>query len=570
MRIGLIITVVIFAFTVALAGLFNLQVMHGGSYGELSRKNCIRLVPHMGARGKILDRQGSVIVGNKLYFDAAILSRGIKDAAGTLAAIAPVLGKSSGELEKAFRAGYISASLPVVVARNIDTKEAIALEEIKSDLPGLVIQPRPQRAYPYKRLASHVVGYVNEIDRWRLTKLADYGYKTRDLVGFGGVEEQYDYYLRQESGGLSIEVDHRGRLVRELGFEEPKSGKDIQLTLDLKIQKIAEGALEGRKGCVVIMQPATGEVLAMASYPNFNPEIFVEKDSQGISSVFGNPEAPLMNRAISNAYPAGSVFKVIVAAAALELKKISSNTTFVCTGATLVGGKQFKCWSTHGAQDLVRAIAHSCNVFFYRTGLLVGAQNLHDYAVRFGLAHETGFELPYEISGFIPSPLWRKLNRFKGWYEGDTANLSIGQGDVLVTPLQIARMMAVFANGGYLVAPSVIKTIDGRDVSSFQRKSARVPMKNATMGLIREGLRGVVSLPDGTSSILAELSVSVAGKTGTAQAPPGAPHGWFAGFFPYKNPRFVMCVFLERAGAGYHAAMLGKRIIEQMSKEGLI
>ena len=570
MRIGLVVSCIVMFFVIAFAGLFNLQIAHGRSNRDLSRKNCIRLVPRLGARGKILDRRGEVIVGNKLYYDAAVMGRGIKEAAGTLAAIAPLLGKSSGELEKAFRRGFVVSSLPVVVASNIDIKEAIALEEIKSDLPGLIIQPKPQRAYPYGRLACHVAGYINEIDRWRLTKLADYGYKTRDLVGFGGAEEQYDYYLRQESGGLSIEVDHRGRFVRELGFKEPQSGKDVQLTLDLRIQKIVEGALDGRKGAVVIMDPASGEVLAMSSFPNFNPGIFVEKDAQEIASVVRNSEAPLMNRAISNSYPAGSIFKVIVATAALEQKKINKNTTFVCTGSTQVGRSVFKCWNTHGEQDIVRAIAHSCNVFFYRTGLLAGAQNIHDYAVKFGLAHDTGFELLYETGGFVPSPLWRKLKQFKGWYDGDTANLSIGQGDVLVTPLQIARMMAVFANGGYLVTPNIIKAIDGKQVVSSKKRAIAVPIKDSTMGLVREGLREVVSLPDGTSSILAQLPVDVAGKTGTAQAPPGAAHGWFAGFFPFKDPHFVICVFLERAGAGYHAAVLGKRIIEQMSKEGLI
>jgi penicillin-binding protein 2 len=219
---------------------------------------------------------------------------------------------------------------------------------------------------------------------------------------------------------------------------------------------------------------------------------------------------------------------------------------------------------------LLGAITHSCNVFFYKVGLILGAQLIHDYAVKLGFGRPTGIDLPYEEGGFVPSPLWRKIYRAKNWFDGDTANFSIGQGELLVTPIQIARMMAVFANKGKLVTPYVVKEVGGRDISAYQKKITRLSPKENVLDAVREGLRRVVSDPQGTANNLSTLSISVAGKTGTAQAPPGQPHGWFAGFFPFKNPKFVICVFLERGGAGYVASTLARQIIEDMIKEGLI
>jgi len=553
------------------AGLANLELLHGRQYRQLSNKNCIRLLSQQGCRGKILDREGKTIVDNKLYYDVMLLPQaGIREADKPLAALSRILGRSLGDLKSAFRNSYAGGSIPVTLATNIELKKAIALEELKADLPNIIITPRPVRQYPYGRLASHLVGYVSEIDHWRLTRLQDYGYKTKDLVGFGGVEEKYDYYLRQEEGGLSVEVDHRGRFVRTLGYRAPVNGKDIQLTLDIKIQKITQAALSGRKGCVIIMDPHSGEIIALASFPDFDPAFFADKASASISELINNRDAPLVNRAISSSFPAGSVFKVIVAAAALETKKINFSTSFLCEGKLLVGKQEFACWKEHGLQDLNAALTHSCNVFFYRAGLYSGATAIHDYARRFGLGKATGFQLPYETAGFIPSPLWRKLNKFKNWFDGDTANLSIGQGDVLVTPLQMAVVISVFANKGYLVAPYIVRAIDGRDISAYQERASGLSLKGSSVNYIRQGLRDAVADSSGTANLLSGLAMDVAGKTGTAQAPGGQPHAWFCGFFPFKEPRFSICVFLERGGPGYNACMVAKEIIGEMSKEGLI
>jgi penicillin-binding protein 2 len=569
-RDKILVGIVTSIFILLIFGLLNLEVIHGSRYRQMGIKNCVRLIPQNGSRGRIFDRNNQVIADSCLSYDLMILPQDAEEQDKIIRAAAKILGKSEKELRRTFRSNYISVSVPVVIARNIKVKDAIALEELKVDLPAITVQPNPLRHYPYGKLASHILGYVGEIDHWRLTKLQDYGYNSKDIVGFGGVEEKYDYYLRQEEGGTSFEVDHRGKLIRTLGFRPPVNGKDIQLTIDIRIQKIVEDSLGDRRGAVVILDPYSGEIIALASSPGFKPEVFAQKNNSLVAQLVSDSSSPLVNRAISSAYPAGSVFKVIVAAAGLENKKIKTSTSFLCQGFLRVGGREFKCWNTHGLQDLAGALQHSCNVYFYKIGLAVGAQSLYDYALRFGLSKITAIELPYEVSGFIPSPVWRKINRFKKWFDGDTANLSIGQGDVAVTPIQIARMMAVFANNGYLVTPSLIKSIDGRDMSRMRRKAEKLNLRQSTIDGIREGLRRVTSEEGGTGSVFSDLSVTVAGKTGTAQAPPGQPHAWFVGYFPYKDPKYVMCVLLEHGGPGYYSCVVGKQIISEMIKEGLI
>lgn len=569
-RLRIINFLVIFIFLFLFFGLFHLEIIKGEKFRELSSSNSVRLLPQEGSRGRILDAQGRLIVDNELCYDLLLMSQNAKQVDSVLKEASVVLGRNFQELKDAFKNNFISSSAVITVARDIGVKKAMALEELKSELDGIVILPRPQRKYPYGKLASHVIGYINEIDRWRLTKLEDYGYKTKDMVGFGGIEEKYDYYLRQDEGGLSIEVDSRVNFVRALGFKSPKNGKDLQLTLDLKIQQIVEDALADAVGAVVLMEPYSGQIIAMVSAPNFSPSAFLKRQNPYLRNLFSDTHAPLVNRAISSAYPVGSIFKLVVATAALETGKINLSTVFSCPGSMYIGKQKFSCWDTHHEEDLISAIAHSCNVFFYRTGLLLGPQTIHDWAVKFGFSRLSSVNLPYEIEGVVPNPLWRKIYRLKNWFDGDTLNFTIGQGELLVTPLQVARMMAVFANGGGLVSPYIVKAIYGRDISSYHKKITPLHIKTNTIDSIRKGLRGAVLDASGTANVLSTLSVSIAGKTGTAQAPPGQPHGWFAGYFPYKNPKFVICVFLERGGAGYYATLVAKQIIERMIREGLI
>ena len=562
--------IVILIFGVLILGLLNLGILQGAKFRRLSDSNCIRLISQYGSRGNILDRNGFIIVGNKISYDVMILPQDLNHIDQVLVLIGRILNVEVKQLKAVFNKNFISSSVPVTVATNIKLKDAILIGEHKIDQPSIIITPKPLRYYPYGALACHVIGYVNEIDRWRLTKLEDYGYKTKDIVGFGGVEEKYDYYLRQEEGGLSVEVNHRGKFMRVLGFAPPRNGKDVMLTLDLSVQKIVEENLNGRKGSVILMDPSSGEILALANFPNFNPAIFVDQRSKLISGLFNDPDAPFLNRAIGSSYPPASIFKIVLACAGLELKKINLSTSFICQGFMRVGAREFKCWDVHASQDILQALAHSCDVFFYKTGLLLGAQNIHDYALKLGLGKNLGFELAGETSGFIPSPLWRKINKFQNWYDGDTANLSIGQGDCLVTPLQAANMLAVFANQGYLLSPYIVKAVGGLDFSVKKKRLGGVGFKHSTFEVVAKGLGKVVSDANGTGNALSVLPVKVAGKTGTAQVPRGATHAWFVGFFPLDKPRYVICVFLENGGPGHAASVMAKQIIEAMNNQGLI
>jgi penicillin-binding protein 2 len=325
-----------------------------------------------------------------------------------------------------------------------------------------------------------------------------------------------------------------------------------------------------RKGGVILMDPESGEIIAMASSPDFDPTVFVSQERDAIDNLVTSMDAPMLNRSISGLYPPGSIFKVIVAAAALETGKINLSTSIFCPGEAYVGKQKFACWNTHNQQDIIEAIAHSCNVFFYKTGLLLGPQTIYDYALKFGLSKPTSVDLPYEVEGILPNPLWKKIYQFKNWYDGDTANYAIGQGDLLVTPLQMARMMAVFANSGKLVRPYIVKSVEGKDISQYQRKIVKLPFKENTIKIIRQGLKSAVAYPKGTGNVLSGLEVSVAGKTGTAQASGGLSHAWFVGFFPFQEPKYVVLTFLEHGGPGYYACVLTRQIIEKMIQEGLI
>ncbi|RKY31156.1 MAG: penicillin-binding protein 2 [Candidatus Omnitrophota bacterium] len=569
MRIKTTFLIITLFFLLLFLRLANLQIMHGKVYRSLSQRNCIRLLPQEGIRGAILDSEERIIADSSLAYDLMVLADIKEIPEESLKEMAAILETDIKDLKPELKKRRSLSFIPLTLVEKLDIKKAFALEELKSQLGNVVIQPSSIRTYPYNQLACHVLGYLNEIDRSRLKKLSDYGYKSQDLIGFGGIEEEYDKDLRQEEGGLSVEVDHRGRFVRALGFKPPINGKKVQLTLDLRLQQLAEKCLGERTGSIVVMDPQDGAIKAMVSSPGFNPGIFIDRSNQQLRRLLNNPDAPLINRAISSSYPAGSIFKIVVAAAALETGKINLSTTFTCPGSIKMGNLEFGCWNKHGPVNLLSAIKYSCNVFFYRVGLLVGAQIIHDYALKFGFSKPTGIDLPYENTGFVPSPLWKRFSKLKNWYDGDTLNLSIGQGDLLVTPLQVARMMAVFANKGVLVDPYIVKAIQDEKVPVS--KGRTLNLKKTTLEYIRAGLKKVVSDQGATAHVLADLGVDVAGKTGTAQVGRDKePHGWFAGFLPFAEPKFVICVFLEYGKTGYAASLVGKQLIADMLKEGFI
>jgi len=548
--------------------LYQLQIIQGNKFYQLSKANSIRIIALKGARGKILDRKGEVIVDNQFSYELMAYPQAIENVDDFLKKLASVLGISFSSLKKTYQAQAIQSSLPITLVKDLDKEKAIILEELKSEFPQIVIQSVPKRFYPYGRLASHIIGYIGLIDRWRLDKWKDYGYSIQDTVGYGGIEERYDYYLKPDNGGIQLEIDSYGRLRRILGFKKPINGKDITLTIDLRVQKIVEEVLKDYSGAVVIIQPHTGEIIALASSPNFSP--FEISNPSVLKDLLSDPTSPLVNRAISGLYPPGSVFKVVVADSALENKRIDEKTTFFCDGSLKIGNRQFGCWEKHGNQNLFWAIVHSCDIFFYKVGLSLGADKINEYALKFGLGKLTHIDLPEEKAGFVPHPLLRKLEKRQAWFDGDTANFAIGQGELLTTPLQIVRMISVFANGGKLVRPYIVKAIAGKDISLKQRKILSLGIPEKFLKIINRAMEAVVKDPEGTAHLLYIPDLSIAGKTGTAQVSKKQPHAWFAGFFPVENPSYSICVILEHAGSSTNACLVTKKIIERMKEEGIL
>ncbi len=566
MRSRIYSTVINVLFLFILAGIFYLQILRWPLYHGLSEKNHIRLISFEGMRGAIYDRNGLPIVENRLSFDVVIIPQEVENTDKTYGRLANFLGISQGRIESIVKKNYFAPFAPIVVASDVNKDTAFALEEIKQELPGVLIQSQALRWYIYGERTSHLIGYLSLINREELDRLRDYGYSMRDLVGRSGVERLYDGYLRGKSGGMQVEVDASGRLVKVLGNKNPAKGRDITLTVDAKLQAYTADCLAGLKGAVIVVDPKNGDILALASSPMFDSNIFIDpNNNDAAAGLVRAGSRPLLNRAINGQYPPGSTFKLIVAAAALETKKITPHTTFVCDGKFELGNTEFDCWKEggHGPQDLEQAIIHSCNVYFYNTGRKLGPDIIAEYAQRFGLGKPTGIDLIGESGGLVPSPAWKRSKRNANWYEGETVNFAIGQGHLLVTPLQMAEAVSVFAGGGSVPRFHLIKKIGNSEVSAPKPRPVNISKK--TLDMIKSAMRQVVDSDEGTGQRARVEGVSVAAKTGTAQNPQGEPHAWFVGYAPADKPKVALVVLIEHGGhGGYAAADIAKKVIEFM------
>jgi len=532
-----------------IAALFYAQVLKAPAYIELSESNRIRIVPIEAPRGLIYDRKDILLVGNRPSFDCTIIPKEIKNKDKTLKQLSRILGVSKKRLKKRLRQRFLNPFRPLVIAGDISKDKAIAIEEQRLNLAGVFIAIRPVRDYIYDEIYSHVVGYVGEIDRRELKRLDRYGYRMNDLIGKAGVEKEYDNYLKGRAGGKQIEVDNKGRQVRLLGSRNPTRGKDVHLTIDLELQKYIYRIFEHQRGACVVMNPENGEVLSLVSKPSFNPRLFANRDRR-VEDIFKDKTYPLLNRAINCAYPPGSSFKIVVAAAALEERKVKEEKEFICSGKHKVGGKVFRCWREkgHGAQNVIGGLKNSCNVFFYNTGMLLGPDLISRYAQRFGFGKPSGIDLTGEVAGLVPNKLWKRLKTGERWYGGETANYAIGQGYLLVTPIQVLRMVSAVANKGILIEPHIVKRIESIDVARKSQKNIGLALK--TENIIIEGLRRVVEDDSGTGVRARVSGVPAAGKTGTAQTGRGSTHAWFTGFAPVGEPKIALVVFLEEGGKG--------------------
>lgn len=552
---------------VAALGLVVIQGVHGQHYGDLSRRNAIRLIPQEPYRGRIYDRHGILMADNVLSFDVVVIPQELRDPQKTFADLAALLGMTPGETAFAYKKGYLNPFTPASIAVGIDKEKAIAVAEQELNLPGVAVYLNAKRFYPHREAAAHVLGYMSEIDRERITRLKSYGYDLKDKVGVSGLEEALDIFMRGEKGGEQIEVDSLGRKVRLISYRPSELGKDVTTTIDLELQQLAYAAMRSYSGAFVVMDVKTGEVLVLCSRPAYDPNVFIERsDKKRLNAYLASVEAPLMNRATAGAFAPGSVFKVVTAAAALRAREFPVSMSFVCRGRLKIGDRYFRCWSTHGAQDFFQAMAHSCDVYFYHLGFRANPDGMSRMAHEFGLGEPTGIEVGQEAAGFIPSRVWKNLTRLENWYDGDTANFAIGQGFVLVTPLQVARLMAALANGGLLPPPHLTKTIGGEPV--VLRPAKKINVDPDDLAMIKKALRYPVALSSGTAHDLEIPGLDICAKTGTAQVTGKPSHAWAAGFFPADDPKYSFCVFLEHGETSHEACKVARAVFEEAKERG--
>jgi penicillin-binding protein 2 len=559
MKIKTLHVIFIIFFALLASFLFYLQIAKGQLYEGLSYRNSIRLLNIPAPRGIIYDRNGIAIADNAVSFGVFIVPQEVKDLDEEIGKVAGILGVSESLLKRNYKRNYQAPFAPCELIRNIPKEKAVIIEELKIDFPGVMVKDISVRRYVYGRAFAHLVGYVGEISKDELESLKSYGYNIKDFIGKDGIERASDSYLRGRNGGMQIQVDNRGRQVKILNSRKPKPGKDIYLTVNAGLQEMLFKMMQGRAGAACFMDPNTGEILALVSTPSFDP-------NDSLVNALRNRESPLMNRAIMGQYPPGSLFKIVVAMSGLETGKIRPDTSFVCQGKMKIGSAEFNCWNRdgHGSMDLRRAIQESCNVYFYNTALLVGADTIHQYAAEFGFGRKTGIDLFGEKEGFLPSPAWKAKEAGESWYAGDTANFSIGQGFLSATPLQVCRMIACVANDGELVEPVVLKKIG--DIVSGEQKKLKLTLKKENIEAVRKGMKSVVE--EGTGFRAWSSMVSISGKTGTSQ--PGGEmrtHAWFGGFAPSEKPEICFVVFLEHGGSGGDvAAMITKKAVEYWYK----
>ncbi len=524
-----------------------LQLVEGNRNRQLAENNRIRLIPKQPVRGNIFDRKGKVLASSRLSHAVYLwpIARKKAEWPTTLKRLSEILNIPEAEIQKRLeQAGYNSPSL-IRVARGISHAQITALAEYSNQLQGVEVDIEAVRAYPNGELGSHVLGYTGELNDEDLERRKAEGYRMGDIVGQMGVEESYEKQLRGEWGGQQVEVDGTGRVLRILGQKHAKSGKDVQITIDLEVQKAAEAALGDRKGAIIALDPNTGAVLAMVSRPTFDPNIFSTRITADTWKQLQSKGTPFVNRAMRG-FPPASTFKVVTAAAGMESGKFSPDTVLQTYAALNVGGTSFGEWNQAGFGPLgfIGAMAISSNTFFGQIGRGVEGPTLIEWARRFGFGQKTGIELSEESAGLIADDAWKRKEYDWEWTTGDTVNMSIGQGFTQVTPLQLAVMFAVPANGGYRIKPHLLK-----DNEQAQKWRESLNLKPDTVKVLREGLRQVVTA--GTGTVLHEGGLPpISGKSGTAEAPPGEAHAWFGAYGPSDKPEIVVVAFCEHSGGG--------------------
>ena len=572
-RIRVLGWLIVLVIAVLIARLGYLQVYDGEYYAGLADGNRIRLIPAMAPRGTFYDRNGTLLVTNRPGFTVSLLPLTAPISPDVIARLSELLKVPQEEIQKKIQAH--SGFDPIRIKNDVGPEITTIIEEQKSSYPGVVIEVQPIRNYIYKEQGAHTFGYVSEISDDELEKRKAYGYKSGDIIGKFGLEKVYDHELRGVNGGEQVEVDVTGKPVQVLGRKEPVPGCDLVLTIDQKIQAAAERAIDtqlvkigAKAAAAVVMNPQTGEVLAMVSRPAFDPNLF----AHGISSrdwkvINDNPNFPMDNKTITGEYPPGSTFKIVTGVAALSDGKVTPEEKILDTGHHWIIPKGNAEGEALGWINFTEALAHSDNVYFYEMGNRLGIDALERYARMFGLGQKTGINLPYESEGLVANKAYKKKVFDDDWYLSETFDAAIGQGFNLVTPLQAAMVMSEIAADGKRYQPYLVQRIvapDGSTVKAFQPVLlSQLDVRPDIIHLVQQGLRDVTKFGTAASVFGANFPVDIAGKTGTAENPHGRDHGWFVAYGPFGNPNIVVAVIVEQGGFGSQSAVpIGKKILE--------
>ncbi|MFH1219476.1 MAG: penicillin-binding protein 2 [Candidatus Eisenbacteria bacterium] len=558
-------------FIVLAGGLFYLQIIRGAHYTKLSKQNYVVQVSLKAPRGDIVDRKGRVVAGSRQAFSICGIPRLLLHNRDEVGALGRILGIDAETIAARLKASAMSFR-PTPVERDVDFATVSRVEENFADLPDVMVVSEPVRYYPYGVEFAHLVGYLGEVTQQEIDA-GGRAYSSGDLVGRTGVEKIYESYLDGKNGLKFMKFSVTGGSspadMTDLPARSPERGMKVVLYADAGLQKLAEVLLIGERGAVVAMNVKTGGILALASAPGYDPSLF----STGISApdweaLVTSEDKPLVNRAIQSAYPPGSTFKIVTAGAGLESRVIGENTCFSpCFGSFKYGNRVFSCWnkSGHGTRSLVDAITVSCDVYFYQLGERLALDQFSGLCQKWHVNEPTGVDLPGEIKGLFPSRSYYDSRYGKGkWSKGLMLNLAIGQGEVLVTPIEMLTFVCGVANWGRYYPPACVARIES-DWGSFvpERKPITLAMSRSTLEILQRSMLAVCESPEGTGKAARLEGIEVAGKTGTAQNPHGGDHAWFVCFAPYDDPEIAICVILENAGhGGSVGAPIARRLMQ--------
>ena len=574
-RLAITSYVIVGMIGVLLLGFWKLQVIDADKYSSLAERNRVREIPVIAPRGRMLDRDGRVLVDNRPAFSVLLLREDPVLVGKYLPEIADGLGIPLDDLtEQLNNTKAVPKFQPIIIKPDASAADRDFIESHKSDIPVLEMIPVSRRRYLPNGFLAHAAGYVGEVSEQQI-EASNGKLRPGDFAGKFGLERQYNDILMGTDGKRRVIVNSIGKEVGRLTTQEAIPGKQIQLTIDYDLQRVAEQSLGPRPGAVVALDPRTGEVLAMASHPAIDPNDFaVRISADEWKKLNEDEEKPLFNRAIQAQLAPGSVFKIVMAVAMYETKAVPESFTVFCPGYGTFYGRQFKCWVSwshkpaHGVVDVHRAVNQSCDIFFYNLGIRLGIDRISYYASKFGLGRKTGIDLPSEEPGLMPSEEWVQRAFHRKWYPGETVSVAVGQGAVTTTPLQLARLIGGIASGGVFMQPHMLK--DAQNVGE-----ERFPLSDSTVEKITDDMYGVIN-NGGTGAALKLQGIEFSGKSGTAQVlgystrdrvgkqKKFEDNAWFVGYAPKRNPEIVVSVLVQESGkhGGEAAGPVVKDIIK--------